>query len=344
VPAVHAAPAALRLRAEIRAQYGLVRHRQGRGHDAVRLLEQAVSLAEQAHARDVLANALLYLDIASLTTGGSGDGEHARRAIEIARRLGDQPWLEARALNQLGIRAYYAGRWSECVAAYADSRTACERAGDRWTAAVEAANIAEVLADQGRLAEAEPMLEEALDTYRAAGTAAFIADGTRILGRLASRRGDAVRAAALLAEARAIYAGGGESLQVVLTDAMVAESHARAGDFAAAASLSLLVVNAASSLPGRHLVLPLAMRVLAVSLYDLGDDAGAQQALRDSVAIAREHRAAYELALSLQAMSDLWPSTTTIAELSERDALFRELGVVDDARRMLAAGLPEARV
>ena len=337
--------AALRLRAEIRAQYGLVRHRQGRGHDAVRLLQQAVSLADEAQAADVLANALLYLDIAEIATGFGGDGGHARRALDIARRTGDQPWLEAPALNQLGIRAYYGGRWSECVDLYAESRAACERAGDRWTAAVESANIAEVLADQGRLAEAEPVLEEALETYRAAGTSAFVADGTRILGRLASRRGDAARAAELLVAARAIYAADGESLQVALTDAMVAESLLRAGDSRTAAELAERVLSAAAAMPWRHMVAPLALRVLAVSLYDAGgDDVRALQLLRDSVEVARGHDAAYELALSMQALGDLWPNAMTSAELAERDALFRELGVVDEARRMLAAGLPEARV
>ncbi|HZS15312.1 MAG TPA: adenylate/guanylate cyclase domain-containing protein [Candidatus Dormibacteraeota bacterium] len=340
-----ASPPALRLGAEIRAQYGLVRHRQGRGHDAVRLLQDAVSLADAAAAPEVLATALLYLDIAELTAGFGGDGSHARRALAIAQQFGDQPWLEARALNQLGIRAYYAGNWSQCIASYADSRAACERAGDRWTAAVESANIAEVLADQGHLAEAEPILDEALETYRAAGTSAFVADGTRILGRLAARRGDAARSRELLAAARAIYAADGESLQVVLTDAIVAESLALCGDTQGAADLAARVVDAAATLPGRHLVTPLALRVLGVSLWELGSDLPrARASLQESIDVARAHDARYELALSLQALSDLWPEETTTAELDERDALFRELGVVETGRRLLPAGLPEARV
>jgi class 3 adenylate cyclase/predicted ATPase len=340
-------PPALRLRAEVRAQYGLVRHRQGRGHDAVRLLQQAVELAGAADAPDVLATALLYLDIAELTAGFAGDGSHARRALEIQRGLGDHPWLEARALNQLGIRAYFAGRWSESVSCYADSRAACERAGDRWTAAVESANIAEVLADQGHLAEAEPVLDEALETYRAAGTPTFVADGTRILGRLASRRGDPALSRQLLAEARAIYEADGESLQVVLTDAILAECLLRAGEPHAAAELAERVLATSAGHPGRHLVAPLAQRVLGVALraQALGSDsARARDALRDSIELARRHDARYELAMSLQAVGDLWPGELDGAELAERDALFAELGVIQAARRLLPAGLPEARV
>jgi predicted ATPase/class 3 adenylate cyclase len=336
---------AMRLRAEIRAQYGLVRHRQGRGHDAVRLLRQAVELAEAADAPDVLAMALLYLDIAEVSAGLAGDGSHARRALEIQRQLGDQPWLEARALNQLGIRAYFAGRWAEAVTDYSDSRAACERAGDRWTAAVESANIAEVLADQGHLTEAELALEEALQTYRAAGTPSFIADGTRILGRLAARRGAPELSRELLGVARGIYEAGGELLQVVLTDAILAESLLRAGEPQAAVAIAERVLATTAGIPGRHLVAPLAQRVLGVALCVLGSEpARARQALRHSVELARRHDARYELAVSLQAVSDLWPEEVTDAELIERDTLFDDLGVIPAARRLLPADLPEARV
>ena len=334
----------LRLRAEIRAQYGLVRYRQGRGRDAVRLLREAVQSAAEAEASDVLANTLLYLDIAELTAGMSGDGDHARRALAIQRTLGENPWLEARALNQLGIRAYFAGHWSEAVSYYKESRDACTRAGDTWTAAVESANIAEVLADQGYLADAQPVLEEALETYRAAGTATFIADGTRILGRLAARRGDAELSRQLLASARGIYESDGELLQVVLTDAVLAESLLRAGEPEAAAELAGRVLTNAASLPGRHLVAPLAQRVLAAALRSAGRDSSeAHEALEKSIALARQHDLRYELALSLQAISDLWPTDVTEADVDERDALFIDLGVLESARSV-PLRLPESRV
>lgn len=335
----------LRQRAEIRAQYGLVRHRQGRGHDAVLLLQEAVKLATEAAAPDVLANTLLYLDIAELTAGMSGDGSHARRALEIQKEIGDKPWLEARALNQLGIRAYFAGRWTDAVVFYSKSRDACERAGDQWTAAVESANIAEVLADQGHLTAAEPVLEEALETYRAAGTQTFVADGTRLLGRLAARRGDPLLSERLLLAARNIYESEGEVLQVNLTDAIRAESLLRSGEIHGAAEVARRVLDNAKTLPGRHLVAPLAQRVLAVALRELGaNSAQARQLIEESVELARRHDARFELALSLQVMADLWPAHVTDVERRERDGLFNELGVVDAARRLVPVDLPETRV
>ena len=332
---IHLSSEALRLRSEIRAQYGLVRYRQGKGKAAVSVLREAVQWATEAGAEDVLAVALLHLDIAELTAGVDGDGSHARRALEILKTLGDTPWLESRALNQLGIRAYFAGRWSEAVHHYSDSRDACTRAGDAWTAAVESANIAEVLADQGYFSDAQPVLEEALETFRAAGSASALADYTRTLGRLAARQGDPELSRHLLATARGIYESDGELLQVMLTDAFLAESLLRAGEAGAAADLARRVLANVGGLPGRHLVAPLAQRVLAGALRSLGTDlAQARQALEESIDIARRHDLRYELALSLQAAGDLWPSELSEADAAERDALFGELGVIDSARRL----------
>ncbi len=201
--------AAARLLAQVRSQYGLVRYRQGRGTDAVRLLREAVELAEGIGAAETLATALLLLDTAELTVGLPGKGEHAKRGLATVCEAGGNPWLEARALNHLGVRAYFDGRWDDAVRHYENSRRACERAGDSWTAAVASANIAEVLSDQGHLAEARAPLEQALQTYRAAGTPAFVADGTRLLGRLATRQGEHDRAELLLTTARSHVRRGG---------------------------------------------------------------------------------------------------------------------------------------
>jgi class 3 adenylate cyclase/predicted ATPase len=328
----------LRQRAEIRAQYGLVRHRQGRADDAVRALREAVGLAGRAQAADVLATSLVYLDIAELTAGIPEDRGHAERALRIQGRLRNDPWLEARALNQLGIRAYFAGRWSDAAGFYEASRAACERAGDAWTAALESANLAEILADQGHLEEARPILEEVLETCRAAGTRTFVADGTRLLGRLASRRGDPERAGQLLDAAREIYEADGEALQVQLTDAVGAEARLVSGDPAGSVELARRVIDAVSSLPGRHLVLPLALRTLGVGSALLGGrPADARRAVEESAAIASRHGARFELALSLQVIGDLWPGELGEERRARCDALFAELGVLDTARRLVPA-------
>ncbi|HET6914554.1 MAG TPA: adenylate/guanylate cyclase domain-containing protein [Acidimicrobiales bacterium] len=327
---------ALRLRAEIRSHYGRVRYRQGKGRESVLLLSEAAQWATEANAPDVLVNTLLHLDIAELAAGVPGDG-HAARALSIQKTLGDDPWLEARAFNQLGMRAYFGGHWSNAVRYYSESRDACNRAGDTWAAAVTSANIAEVLADQGYLADAQPILEEALETLRAAGVPSAVAEYTRILGRLVSRQGDNEQSQKLLGAARNIYESVGEFLQAMLTDAVIAEALLFAGEAELAADLARRVLANTSNLPGRHLVAPLAQRVLAASLRSLDVDlTQARHALQESIVLARQHHLRYELALSLQAVSDLWPSDVSEAEAAERDALFRDLGIRESARRLVA--------
>ena len=320
-------PAAARLRAQVRAQYGFVRYRQGRGTDAVRLLREAVVLAERTGAADTLATALLYLDVAELTVGLPGNGEHAGRALASLRAAGGSPWLEARALNHLGVRAYFDGRWDDAVRCYEDSRAACERAGDSWTAAVASANIAEVLSDQGHLAAARAPLERALQIYRAAGTPAFVADGTRLLGRLATRQGEHERAEQLLTAARVVFAEEGETLEVVHTDALLAEAALVAGDHETALIRGGAALAESAGLPGRGLVTPLLHRVLGLAWSGLGDRRAALDDLRTSIAEARGRSATYELALSLRALAELSPEPEPGAE-AEAAVLAARLGLV----------------
>ena len=326
---------AARLRAEIRAQYGLVRLRQGRPAEAVKILRAAAALAEDADAPDVLITALVELDMAELASGMDRSGEHASRALDIQAATGSNPWLEARALNQLGIRAYYAGRWSDSVDFYARSAKACERAGDSWTAAIENGNIAEVLAYQGYFERARPILEEVLGVFQAAGTPSFIAEGSRILGRLASRQGDTEKAAHLLAEARRIFADDGEPLQVQLTDAIVSESLLFAGQVGRAAELSEKVLFEVDGAPWRHLVVPLAGRVLAASCSAGGDDSRARHALDQALTVARPRRLRYDVAMALQLGADLWPAELTPDDAYEMDELFAGLGITEAGRHMV---------
>lgn len=74
------------------------------------------------------------------------------------------------------------------------------------------------------------------------------------------------------------------------------------------------------------------------------DEDQARRALEKSIELARHHDSRYELALSLQAVRDLWPTEADADALAECDSLFGELGVLESARRILPAALPEARV
>jgi tetratricopeptide (TPR) repeat protein len=324
------------LKAEIACLYGMVRFRQGRAKDAVRLLNKGLNAAESAGAADVMATALSQIDTVEVAVGLGGDGGHARRALDIVQDLGDKPWLEARVLNNLGYRAYFAGRWPEAVMYYSDSMAACEKAGDQWTASLESANLAEVRSDQGHLTEAEPMLEEALRISRAAGTQGFTGLNARLLGRVAARLGDHARAESLFKMARKAGASEGDTLEALYTDAFTAECRYLGGSARDAVEVAENALAEATKIPGSEMVIPLLQRVRALGLADLGEKNTAGMALRASIEYARMMKLPYELAMSTQALIDTAPEDVSNDERDECEELFELLGVVEEARRLQA--------
>ena len=323
---------ALRMHAECAAQYGLIRHWQGRDPDAVIALHEAVTLAEQARADDALATALVWLDNCEMTLGVSSSGEHAKRALDIWRRLGDRPWEEARVLNQLGIRAYFEGRWDLAVDYYNKSKQACERAGDQFTAAVESGNMAEVLSDQGHLDEAERLLREAQRVWRAAGAPSFVAFGKSQLGRLAARSGRFDEALQLLSSARDDYVDDGEHGEVLETDTRIAECLLLRGDFEAALTAADKALAVGASGVAVLPQVPALQRIRGRALAGVGDVASALGALDASLESARERRARHEIAWTLHAVAQV-RSAAGLDSLSddlrdERASLFEQLGIV----------------
>jgi class 3 adenylate cyclase/tetratricopeptide (TPR) repeat protein len=323
---------AIRLLAECRAQYGLIRHWQGRDVAAVAALREAVLLAEKADADDALATALVWLDNCQMTLGGSGNGDDAGRALAIWRRIGNRPWEEARTLNQLGIRAYFIGRWDLAVDYYRQSKEACDRAGDQFTAAVELGNMAEVLSDQGRLDEAEPLLHDAQRVWRAAVAPSFVAFGKSQLGRLAARSGRFDEALELLQSARDDYLADGEQSELLESDARIAEALLLQGSYVASLDAADEAMTRASSNSAVLPQIPLLQRVRGLALAALGDRDEAQAALEASLVSARERHASHEIAWTLHALNALHDvhgfRSADPAMVAEQAALLEQLGIV----------------
>ncbi|MDQ1680540.1 MAG: hypothetical protein QOI42_1399, partial [Frankiaceae bacterium] len=324
--------AAATLRAEISGFYGLIRHRQGRELDAVRWCERAVAEAEVAGAREALAAALVHLDV-SETMLGRGDGSNTQRALKIWAELGDA-WQEARAHNTLGIRAYFAGRWDEAVEHYESARLAATRAGDQWMATIASANVAEILSDQGRLAEAEPRLQEVLRTLRATGARGALSFGQGLYGRLLARSGRFAEALDQYAAARALQKADGEQTLLLETDVRIAECIAWQGAYGAALQAAGEVLVAIAGAPGASGLLPQAHRVHGLALAGLGDLGGAEAAVRAGIAAARERRAPHEVAWSLDVLLTVIDAAGApdASVAAERDAIAGQLGIVDLAR------------
>jgi tetratricopeptide (TPR) repeat protein len=187
------------LEAHLQLAIAGARFRQGKLEECIAWCGLAVGAAERGSARPELAHAYYLLDVAT-TQVGRPDQRYRELALPIYEEIDDLVG-QASVLNNLGIGAYYEGRWDEAIAFYRRSGDASARAGDVASAAMVRNNEAEILSDQGRLDEAQKLFEPALRTFRAARHRGAAAACTSNLGRCAARAGRYDEAHALLAEA-----------------------------------------------------------------------------------------------------------------------------------------------
>ncbi len=75
---------------------------------------------------------------------------------------------QSNVVNNLGIEAYYDGRWDEAFELYRQSGELSERVGDVVNVARAQNNEGEIVSDQGQLDEAEALFSEARRVWRAA--------------------------------------------------------------------------------------------------------------------------------------------------------------------------------
>jgi tetratricopeptide (TPR) repeat protein len=325
----HEEQPAVRQRASLYAWKGVIRQKQGYPLETIAWCRRAIDAAEASGAQEALAQAFYVLDWAYAALGRFEEMVYSQRALAIYEELGD---LERQAiiLNNLGVYAHRRGRWGESIDLYEGAQQAWEKAGDRWAASFAVLNRAEVLLDQGRLGEAEPLLQESLRIARASRSGSRIADAAGYYGRLLARLGRFDEAQALLAEAHEHHERDGERGELLETEARIAESllfQGAAGDALDHAETTLV---RAGTFEGIFVLVPTLQRVRGLALMGLGRLEEAREALTESLRQARLDSADYEVALALDSLVALrrvgGESTRDIER--ERDAIFRRLGVV----------------
>jgi tetratricopeptide (TPR) repeat protein len=177
------------LRAQAAAFRALLRQRQERAAEALRVGREAAVVAADCDDKSALARAYNVISWASLVLGRDDSATYAERALDLYEQSGDLAG-QADMANNLGIQAYFEGRWDETLERYFQSQEACRRVGNAIDAATTEANIGEVLVNQGRLDEAEPLLRNAQRVLRSSGYEAAAAFAEMHLGRLITARGD----------------------------------------------------------------------------------------------------------------------------------------------------------
>jgi tetratricopeptide (TPR) repeat protein len=283
--------------------YAAARFRQGAFEECVEWVERVIDEARGAGALEELAHAYYLVHLAYTSLGSPKRHEVRELALPIYEELGDLLG-QANALNNLGIDAYYEGRWDEALGYYGRSRAARDRIGDVVGAATIANNIAEILSDQGRIDEAEAELREVRAICEAAGSLLMTAVADANLGRAAARAGRTD-------EARELLTAAASALEKIDAGSFVVEVHARLAEaalFGGDADLALAAVADTEAITGTSA--PPAVQALlhrvrgdALRLRDQAEAAGRE--LEESLRIARAGGMLYEEALTLQARARL---------------------------------------
>jgi class 3 adenylate cyclase/tetratricopeptide (TPR) repeat protein len=319
-------------RARLIVYRGFIRYRQGRPTEAIHWFSDAAAAAERSGARDALAEAYRNLDLAFLQRGELESAVFGRQALDIFVELGNLT-QQAGVLNNLAMIAYERGQWTEALDLFGQASSIWESTGDAWSASFATYNRGEVLADQGRLDIAEPLLRKALRVWRASGAGPEAAEAMRQLGRVLARREEPVESLALLEAAREDQIGYGESAEALLTGARIAECLALAGRAGESLELVDQLLAQAGSVEASPASIALLRRVKSWSLILLGRSLEARRALEVELLSARERGSDYETALTLGLLAASEPSTDgDVTNLErERSEIFERLGVVPPA-------------
>jgi tetratricopeptide (TPR) repeat protein len=308
--------------AELELEYAVVLYRQGHFADCFRVSEQAAARAERAGDRHALAHAYRLLDSADRALGGL-DESWLAKALPIYEELGD-PIGRAITLNNWGIRAYYAGRWDEAQAYYAQSREAEQTSGDVVRAATASNNEAEILLDQGHIERAAALFQDALRVYRASGYTFGAAVVVLNLGRAEAAAGRFEEAHRLFDQAHAELAEIGSESFLLELDMRRAECLVLEGHYAEALELATATLEASESAGEAAPRVPLLERVRGYAHVQARRPEEGREHLEASLAAARESGNDFEAALTLRALS----LTGRPECREEADGLFERLGVV----------------
>ncbi len=303
-----------------------VRCRQGAFSECVGWCKRALDDAHPLGDLPSIAHAYYLLHLAYTSLGSAEREAYRGVALPIYEELGDLGG-QAKTLNNMGIDAYYEGRWSDALDLYEMSKELMNRVGDVLGAATLTNNIGEILSDQGRLAEAAELFEEVQRVCDAAGERLLSNVARSNLGRAATRLGrlddadgllntalegfESIKAASFAFETQArlaelaVVSGGQEERGLMLVEATLEQTRAAGAPAALTAMLE---------------------RIRGYALLQTGDRTRALEAFEASLLTGRIGNVDYEVALTLHALAESGvPNADSLATESGR--ILERLGV-----------------
>ena len=321
--------------AEIHLNLSGLRMDQGRLAEARREGEFAQAHAEAAGDRHLTVQAY------GAIVGALTDWSDAEPYVELG--LGPESpddAYEARSILaiNLGMAAFFAGRWTDAVDLYEQGRSNAQAIGNVTGAALASMNAAEVLVDQGHLERAAEALVEVRRVLGAAGYAAALLYAELLHATALYRLGDTGTAIEMLERCESEFRAGSMQLYALESLLRLAEAKFVAGSPGVAADLAKRALEEAPTVARSAVIEARALRLLGLVSADGGDPVAARERLDSAIRTCDEGDLRFELALGLAARAGI---TGDDDDALAAALIFDELGTVEAGRPQRArAWLP----
>ena len=284
--------------------YATVLQAQGRTEDALKWAEQGAREAEDVDDPEIAGDAYIVMGWGYSVLGKDGGEALMLKGLEAYQRSGNRR-RQASILSNLGAACYWDGRWDDAMSYFERGRDELTKVGSLVNAAIASLGIAEILSDRGELAEAEATLQKTVPVLKASDYHYFLGYCIWMLGRV-SLRGNKVDEARLrFAEARALLTNVGAEHEVLDIDARFAECHLLKNEPNAALALADGILAKPDTSGAIARLTPQLNRVRGYAMLMQSDPWGAREAFDTSLAVARERKERFEVALTLNALIEL---------------------------------------
>jgi class 3 adenylate cyclase/tetratricopeptide (TPR) repeat protein len=331
-----------RQRAHIAVARASVFKDQDRSRELAKWCQAALADAVRADDKETRAHAAFLLDHAYVRLGQPELAVNSTLALALYEELGDL-WGQGSVLNNLGIRAYWAGRWDEAVELYERAGAAYERIGDIGYVGYSRVNVGEIRSDQGRIDEAADLFAAARGAWERIGDRAGLAFVLSNIGRLATRSESFDEAQELLTAARDLAQSLSLPADVLDADLRIVECLCHGGRVKQALALA---DDVAPRVPPHSFQSGMLARLTGYAVLQQDNPTDARPHFEVSLVEAQTAEAPYEEGLTLRALAycDAAVGIDPLPHLNRAEAILSRLGVaaVDEPSRLsfAAAALP----
>ena len=290
------------LRARLLVFRAVVRQAQSRKAEALVVAEQAAVAAVAAGDDLALADAYRLMDWGHQELGQpewDGMGERALRIYEALDHFEGQ----GKMMISLGVAAYYRDAWDEAQDWYERARVMFLRSGNHVQAAISTMNIGEILVNEHKHDEAEPMLRDAIRVFQASKFRDGQALAEIYLGRSLLDRGELEAAEQVLRRARQGFEAVGVASGALEASVHLADCRVQQGDPADALRLLDDAVERVDDETG--VLTASVARVQAAALAAIGRSAESAARLAEGLDAARRQHLQHEERLLLDLRDQL---------------------------------------